>query len=152
MPYINGNKTLAAVRTKYLNVDDVYPVGAVYVSVNSTSPASLFGGTWERINSKFLYGTNDDANIGATGGNDTHNHTLGNGHAKITVRGTSGWSYATPKNVDSWIPSKYSDADAVYQNFDGSFTIDQATALGGTTDNANNLPPYLKVAIWKRTA
>lgn len=26
--------------------DDIYPVGAIYMSVSSTSPASLFGGTW----------------------------------------------------------------------------------------------------------
>ena len=26
--------------------DDIYPVGAIYMSVSPTSPASLFGGTW----------------------------------------------------------------------------------------------------------
>ena len=51
MAYINGHRTLQGVRTKYLNVDDVYPVGSVYVNVNNTSPASLFGGTWEALNS-----------------------------------------------------------------------------------------------------
>ena len=33
-----------------------YPVGAIYISVSSTSPASLFGGTWERISGRFLIG------------------------------------------------------------------------------------------------
>src|SRR5512136_741002 len=28
---------------------DVYPVGAIYLSVVSTSPATLFGGTWSAI-------------------------------------------------------------------------------------------------------
>ena len=32
----------------------VYPVGSIYISVNSTSPATLFGGTWEQIQGKFL--------------------------------------------------------------------------------------------------
>jgi len=31
------------------NVDDVYPIGAIYISIYKTSPATLFGGTWENI-------------------------------------------------------------------------------------------------------
>ena len=34
-----------------------FPVGRVYISVDEVSPASLFGGTWEKIEKKFLYGT-----------------------------------------------------------------------------------------------
>lgn len=34
-------------------LDAIYPVGAIYISVNSTSPASLFGGTWEQVGNGF---------------------------------------------------------------------------------------------------
>lgn len=30
-------------------LDNVYPVGSIYMSVNSTNPKNLFGGTWEQI-------------------------------------------------------------------------------------------------------
>ena len=33
----------------------VYPVGAYYFSSSSTSPSSLFGGTWVAVTGKFLY-------------------------------------------------------------------------------------------------
>ena len=37
----------------------IYPVGAIYMSVSSTSPASLFGGTWEQIQNRFLLAAGD---------------------------------------------------------------------------------------------
>lgn len=54
----------------------IYPVGSIYMSTNSTSPATLFGfGTWTRIEGKFLLGATDSATgsgasyvAGATGG------------------------------------------------------------------------------------
>lgn len=30
-------------------LDTVYPVNSIYISLDSTSPASLYGGTWERF-------------------------------------------------------------------------------------------------------
>ena len=64
--------------------DLIYPVGSIYTSTNPTSPASLFGGTWEQIKDRFLY----SASSGSTdiGGASTvtldiknipsHNHTF----------------------------------------------------------------------------
>jgi len=40
-------------------LDYMYPVGSVYVSVNTTSPADLFGGTWEQIKDKFMLAAGD---------------------------------------------------------------------------------------------
>ncbi|WP_294759302.1 hypothetical protein [uncultured Gemmiger sp.] len=55
-----------------LTVDDIYPVGSIYMSVNATDPARLFGGTWERIKEKFLLGAGDTHTAGSTGGEFEH--------------------------------------------------------------------------------
>ena len=64
--------------------DMIYPIGSIYMSVNSTSPASRFGGTWERIKDKFLLSSGDVYSAGSTGGSATknlqHAHTT-QGHA-----------------------------------------------------------------------
>lgn len=44
-----------------------YPVGAIYISTSSTSPASLFGGTWESIASeRVLMGVSSSHGAGST--------------------------------------------------------------------------------------
>ena len=54
-----------------LVLDSVYPVGSVYISVNSTSPATLFGGTWVQIQDKFLLCAGSTYTAGSTGGNSS---------------------------------------------------------------------------------
>lgn len=145
MSYINGNRVMIARIPTYLDLDTVYPVGSVYISVNSTSPASLFGGTWELIQSKFLLGTDDLVNIGATGGEATHvltsnempkhRHTVTDFNNVKVGNGTNG-SYEL--NLTG------------YNNIGSdNFLI---TSFEGESQAHNNMPPYIKVAIWKRTA
>lgn len=60
-------------------LDLIYPVGSIYISVNSASPSDLFGGTWERIKDTFLLGAGDAYEAGSTGGSEDavvvkHNH------------------------------------------------------------------------------
>lgn len=38
----------------------IYPVGAVYISFDSTNPANIFGGTWKSIEGRFLIGVRDE--------------------------------------------------------------------------------------------
>lgn len=47
----------------------VYPVGSIYCSYGSTSPATLFGfGQWTKIEGRFLLGANSTYSLGSTGG------------------------------------------------------------------------------------
>ena len=88
-----------------ITLDDVYPVGSIYMSVNSISPATLFGGTWQKIEDKFLLASGPSYSNGATGGEaehtltiaemPTHYHKTG---SRATYGGGSGWAlinYAT---------------------------------------------------------
>jgi len=64
----------------------LYPVGSVYISFSSTSPASLFGGTWTRLKDRFLLANGDTYPADSTGGSATktistsnmpsHTHTV----------------------------------------------------------------------------
>ena len=132
-------------------LEQTYPVGAIYLSVDSTSPASLFGGTWERLKDKFLLGAGDTYSNGATGGSATHNHTLDNGYALLTLRGSSGYAYAYNVETSAYLPNAKCETADQFTSFD-EWTVSRGVKLGGSTDSKNNLPPYLTVYIWKRTA
>jgi microcystin-dependent protein len=51
-------------------LDMIYPVGSIYMSVNATNPATLFGGTWQQIKGKFILSSNTNFPAGSTGGNN----------------------------------------------------------------------------------
>ena len=67
-------------------ISKVYPVGSIYMSVNDTDPGTLFGGTWQQIQGKFLLGASSGHSAGSTGGAETvtlsadnipaHTHTI----------------------------------------------------------------------------
>ncbi|MGN0797256.1 MAG: phage baseplate protein [Christensenellales bacterium] len=126
----------------------LYGVGSIYMSVNSTSPASIFGGTWERIKDRFLLGSGDSYGAGATGGSASVTLTgdnlpnilqVGQNNSGVTksMNGTP-WSnqqYAS----NAWIITQKSYLNEVGNNYDYNLPHD-------------NMPPYLAVYIWKRTA
>lgn len=78
-----------------VDIDQVYPVGSIYMSMSATSPSSLFGGTWERIQGRFLMASNSSYDAGDTGGSNdaivvTHSHSASaenNGSHSHTISG-----------------------------------------------------------------
>lgn len=123
-------------------LDNVYPVGSIYLSVNSTNPKNLFGGTWEQIQGKFLLGMDSSYPAGSTGGEATHKLTQGE----------------MPKhNHIIYAPNAGGPEEGAALGFPevGSSNTWWAAACmtGKTGDNEahNNMPPYLSVYIWKRT-
>ena len=62
------NKSKVVTDNKQELINLIYPVGSIYMSVNSTSPVSLFGGTWTQLQDRFLLGAGSTYSNGATGG------------------------------------------------------------------------------------
>jgi hypothetical protein len=54
---------MGAIKTALLN--EIYPVGSLYISTSSTSPATLYGGTWTAINDARVLQTATGANVGS---------------------------------------------------------------------------------------
>lgn len=149
--HTHSNKTALDSYTKSMSelLLAIYPIGSIYISVSSTSPASLFGGTWERIKDVFLLAAGDTYEAGATGGEAAHTLTVAempsHHHALNTKYSTYtynvGYGYTAANEVplaDEASGSKWTGRSQI---------IDE----GGDQPH-NNMPPYLSVYCWKRTA
>ena len=123
-------------------IDLVYPVGAVYISMNQTSPQTLFGGTWTQIQGRFLIGAGTAYPAGSTGGEATHTLT-----ASEIPDHTHTFKY-TGQSVTTGVNSirLYQAASNQYNAYSGG----QSSNCGGQAHN--NLPPYMAVYMWTRTA
>lgn len=122
-------------------LDYLHPVGSIYQSTDPTSPADLFGGTWEQIKDVFLLAAGDSHEAGATGGEETHVLT-----AAEMADHTHGYDYTGQSDATGTgaikIVSPGSTANA--------YTGKAASNCGGQAHN--NMPPYLTVYTWRRTA
>lgn len=146
----------------------VYPVGSVYISVSATSPASLFGGTWEQIKNTFLLAAGDSYAAGATGGEATHTliaTELPVSAYQATIRNFNGVQFF---NADSTGSAYVSDKEFMIA---AKRNINDVSGANNvlTTDNLlvgnpiaisnpsggcshNNMPPYLTVYMWRRVS
>lgn len=122
-------------------LDNVYPVGAVYMSMNSTNPGTLFGGTWEQVQGKFLLGVSNAYPAGSSGGESEHTLTRNEIPDHTHSFKYSGQSETIGVNAIRL----YEAASNQYNAYSGG----QSSNCGGQAHN--NMPPYLAVYIWYRT-
>lgn len=130
----------------------IYPVGSIYMSTNDTDPSILFGGTWERLEDKFLLGAGQTYTAGDTGGSATHLHSTGNHTLTVAEMPSHSHKYTDYYNVPKGSGYK---CVAFNLNEDPTGLSVQATGGNGAhnhgnTGNASSLPPYIVVYMWKR--
>ena len=152
----NVNGTLKVNNTNIFDL--IYPVGSFYISAKSTNPATLFGGTWEQIQGKFLLGMSSSYPAGSQGGEATHTLTESEmpSHKGHLSAGIAGGVPTGKGNYEGYLNSSVMNAypGGNYRGWNvyaGNEIHPASEAVGGGQSH-NNMPPYLSVYIWKRTA
>lgn len=79
IPDVNDEVTdsIADMAANFTQLDAIWPVGSIYISTRSTDPATFLGGTWNRLQGRFLIGASSSYPAGSTGGSETHAHDKG---------------------------------------------------------------------------
>lgn len=138
--------TISKIKVGGTTYDIAYPVGSIYLSVNDTSPAEIFGGTWEQLKDRFLLAAGDAYAAGSTGGEAQHTLTTeempAHSHSKNGAKflsdtgKTGGFGAAIRTVTDDYVAGLISPSEA----------------MTGGSKSHNNMPPYLAVYMWKRVA
>ena len=143
--------------------DFMYPVGAIYMSVVNTSPASLFGGSWAAWGQGRVpmgcgqgSGLTNRPNAEATGGAETHtltveempshNHTQA-GHSH-TIQGRVGWGST---NSSDRMPLGVNTNDRAETKSDAVHSATPAIHNTGSGHSHPNMQPFITCFMWKRT-
>lgn len=115
-------------------LDQVYPVGSIYISVNNTNPSTFIGGEWQKLSANYYLMASDNGGGGAVSGtsntkNFQHSH-------KQNSCFSSGWGARYPNGYKYTSGESVADSDPNTDN-----------ALG----NVDIRPASLAVCMWKRT-
>lgn len=139
-----------AVSQKML-LDTIFPIHSIVARYDDTSPAQLFGGVWERLvnpetgEGVFLFSAPEGDELGQFGGD---------AEVVLTVEQIPIHNHGF---LDYWSVGNGNHGAAVAVNGDGSGLGSKANDRSFTTDTGggtahNNMPPYVKVSIWRRVA
>ena len=147
--------------TKATLFNFVYPVGSIYMSANEVDPAAMFGGTWEKLENRFLLGATESAPLGSTGGNwevtltqeNIPNYEIGqipavvpNVHTNWNNGGVKGKTVGQASDSKKGVDLAQGNIITTGNQYGWSIS----TNGGGQAFNIT--PPYIAVNMWKRTA
>lgn len=125
--------------------DILYPVGSIYLSTNSTSPQTLFGGAWERLKGGFLYGAVSSYGTGNLGSyTATNNHTL-------TTDEMPTHNHTLVNTNDGGYTYGYTDYSVQYGGAKGYAENVWTSNVGGGKGHSHDIP-YIAVFMWRRTS
>lgn len=122
-----------------------------WFSPEPTSPASIFGGTWEQIKDCFILAAGDTYAAGSTGGEAEHalinNEMPRHRHEGIDIDNIYyfGWENgsSTGINFKKFYRGEYWGDDVQNRLTSG---------YAGGSQPHNNMPPYITMYVWKRIA
>lgn len=119
-------------------LDCFMPVGFVLTLYSQADPNTMYPGTtWTRITNAFLWAVDEKGTIGTTGG--AKEVTLTIDQIPSHSHGSVYSQHATGTKDKAWY------------NTSGSSVAYGTVATGGGEAH-NNMPPYVQVSIWRRTA
>lgn len=129
------------------------------MSVNDTDPGTFIGGTWEQIKDRFLLAAGNTYAAGSTGGEATHTHKYGfqygayYGAISMEQDAQSGaLQDGTGNPVGSaYVAESRSDVNNNVAQAVKTLQMSHYKSIADTS-SASNMPPYLAVYAWKRTA
>lgn len=151
------------ISTAYI-LEKLYPVGAIYLTTDVASPATLFGGTWTRITSNVYLKANTGgiATAGTTGGTSTHKISIDNlpSHGRHLYDYDTWSAYGNRGNANTEWKTKgvYFPADypASYGTSGRGWDIGLGNEVYPAGQNLGRgtayLPYYYNVNVWRRTA
>lgn len=132
----------------YVNLGQIiYPVGSVYMSYTSTSPASLFGGNWTAITGHFPYFNNG---IATGGTNSTHAHDFTFTYYPYYLGLGTTWNQQPDESLFTFGPKEITkktnpaDTRAINSNTGTSLIYNTTVCIEKiiTTTGTSHLPAY----------
>lgn len=143
--WTDGNSFSGWARVNTGGTLSAYPVGAIYISTSSTSPASLFGGTWESIASeRVLMGVSSSHGAGST-----VSAGLPNIVGETTAMAT--WRFVTPSGAFATASSQPGpDGYANNLGLNVNFYASRCSSVYGNSSTVQ--PAAYYVYMWRRIA
>ena len=134
-------------------INTIYPVGSIYISANEVSPTTLFGGTWVRIQDRFLLGASDTYANESTGGSATV--TLTSAQSGVPAHSHKYQDYNTTYTLKTTNRKPGTSTAVAYgTSLTAGGGATERTSSNNTAANASqaheNMPPYFSVDIWKK--
>lgn len=140
---VKGSLTADSVITQKKNE----PIGSIIMGTGNNfatqaAVQAIYNGTWEQIKDVFLLAAGDSYSAGSTGGEATHT---------LTVNEMPKHSHNLP------VDKQYGEATSTEKdriNLSSGIAYNNGYASNDTGANQphNNMPPYLTVYMWRRTA